>query len=250
MRSYQFVLFVLLILVSISDFASASKNSSLVAPCAPTRVLGNNTPIKRLLRTDRTSDEAEEERGMPSSLQNVLKKLSNVFTFESRKTKELRGLLKADESIDDAFKTLKLNNMDLTKNGMLSQKKVVNLFKSRNFMVWSAHVAKVSKLNKQKPEIAMLEALTNAFGEKQAAIMILLSTDAWKRGTINAIRASFVVKKLEKAQFNKWFDSKLEPKYVLERVLKINYGDIYLNPREMLIWANYNRWYTTRIFNF
>ncbi|POM79209.1 Secreted RxLR effector peptide protein [Phytophthora palmivora] len=97
-----------------------------------------------------------------------------------------------------------------------------------NFKLWSKHVAKV---NKENPEAAMLTALTNVFGEKEVAIMILLSKDSWKVGS--------VVKKLEKAQFNKWFNARKRPDNVLENVLGVKFVDINRNPREKQIWAAY-----------
>ncbi|OWZ07351.1 RxLR effector protein [Phytophthora megakarya] len=53
----------------------------------------------------------------------------------------------------------------------------------------------------------MLTTLTKAFGEQHVAAMILLSKDSWRTRKIS--------KKLETAQFNKWFHEGKGPNKVL-----------------------------------
>ncbi|POM78149.1 Secreted RxLR effector peptide protein [Phytophthora palmivora] len=125
------------------------------------------------------------------------------------------------------------------KTQFIETKDVIKLFSSTNFKLWSKHVAKV---NKENPDAAMLTALTNVFGEKEVAIMILLSKDSWKVGS--------VVKKLEKAQFNKWFNARKRPDNVLENVLGVKFVNINRNPREKQIWAAYETYSTKRIKNY
>ncbi|KAI9984883.1 hypothetical protein PInf_006445 [Phytophthora infestans] len=71
---------------------------------------------------------------------------------------------------------------------------VAKLLSSRNFKVWSQHAVKI---NKEDPYGAMLTTLTNVFGEKNVAIMILV-------GKLSR-NSRDVAKKLEKAQFYKWY---------------------------------------------
>lgn len=91
--------------------------------------------------------------------------------MKSSKVKELQGLLKADESLANAFKKVKLSTMPIGKNDFVEKKMVVKFFSSPNFKAWSKHAATT---NPQNPQAAMLTALTNVFGEKNVATMILL----------------------------------------------------------------------------
>ncbi|KAH7491203.1 RxLR effector protein [Phytophthora ramorum] len=185
MRFYHLVLLMVAVLFASADPTSAYRGSKLTTPGAQTQVLQDNTATKRLLRayTD------DEKRGISiPGLESVLK------VFPSSKTKQLQGLLKADETLGNAFKTLGLSKMPIAKNNFIETKMVEKLFSSTNFKVWSKHAA---RLNKQDPEGAMLTSLTNVFGEKNVATMILLG----KRSR----RSHQVAKKLEAAKIKKWF---------------------------------------------
>ncbi|POM60992.1 hypothetical protein PHPALM_30066 [Phytophthora palmivora] len=219
------------LLLASSEPVSASRNSKLAAPGSPVRILKINTPANRYLRAYTTNEGDGEERGISVKLPN-LDQLPN--TFKSSKTKELQGLLKGDETIGDAFKKLKLSTMPLvTRKLNLSKGKITN------FKLWSNHVAKV---NKENPEAAMLRALTNVFGEKEVATMILLSKYSW--------RTSSVAKKMEKAQFNKWFEKGLDPHTVFVDVFRVKWNKKHLHPREKFIWGDYSTYYTKRIVEY
>ncbi|KAH7465912.1 RxLR effector protein [Phytophthora ramorum] len=100
MRFYHLVLLMVAVLFASAGPTSAYRRSKLTTPGTQTQVLQDNTPAKRLLRayTD------DEERGISiPGLESALK------VFPSSKTNQLQGLLKADGSIDDAFKTLGLS---------------------------------------------------------------------------------------------------------------------------------------------
>ncbi|KAG6952924.1 hypothetical protein JG688_00013050 [Phytophthora aleatoria] len=88
--------------------------------------------------------------------------------FTSSKTKELQGLLKVEDNLGNYFKKLGLSTMPIGKNDYI-----------------------------EDPDGAMFTALTNVFGEKNVATMILLGKHSWGSST--------AAKKLEKAQFNKWY---------------------------------------------
>ncbi|KAG3060242.1 hypothetical protein PI124_g22949 [Phytophthora idaei] len=162
-----------------------------------------------------------------------LEKISKAFT--SSKTKELKALLKADDDLGNASKALKLSTMPIGKNGFIETKMVVKFLSSRNFKVWSEHAA---KLNKQDPEGAMLTALTNVFGEKEVAIMILLGKHSWS--------SSGAAKKLETALFNKWYtiDKYRTADDAFTNVLKADRNTIHQYAREKAIWGDYSTYIT------
>ncbi|KAG3146336.1 hypothetical protein PC128_g24044 [Phytophthora cactorum] len=187
MELYHVVLVVAALLFASADISSATRASK----SKPTRVL-QKTHTTRLLRTYNTGVEEDEERGISMTIPG-LEKVSKAFT--SSKTKKLQGLLTADESLGNAFQKLGLSKMFIAnpQTGLIETKMVVKFLSSRNYKVWSQHAA---KLNKNDPDTAMLTALTDALGEKEVAIMILLGKHS---------SASSTAKKLETAQFNKWF---------------------------------------------
>ncbi|KAF1783239.1 hypothetical protein GQ600_22899 [Phytophthora cactorum] len=121
--------------------------------------------------------------------------------FTSSKTKELQGLLKwktISGMISRSWGSAQCLSVKMTIS------RLVKLFSSRNFKVWSQHA---TKINKQDPDGAMLTALTNVFGREE-------------RGDHDPIGEAFVgsstvAKKLEKAQFNK----EAYTKYILDRVM-------------------------------
>ncbi|KAG6943746.1 hypothetical protein JG687_00018265 [Phytophthora cactorum] len=133
--------------------------------------------------------------------------------FTSSKTKEFQGLLKVEDNLG-------------------------NDFKNRNFKVWSQHA---TKINKQDPDGAMFTALTNVFGEKNVATVILLGKHL--RGS------STVAKKLEKAQFNKWYakDNHLS---TAEKVLNVKSIDIHMNSREKIISEAYTKYILDRVMTY
>ncbi|EGZ08349.1 hypothetical protein PHYSODRAFT_306294 [Phytophthora sojae] len=156
--------------------AAATGESQLKTSATLTHTLDSNTPTKRLLRAYE-----DEERGISAKIPG-LEKISSVL--KSSKTKELEGLLKTGESIGNAFKTLKLSTMPIGKNGFIESKLV-------------------------DPNGAMVTALTNVFGERNLAIMIVLGKDTRSsRG---------IAKKLESALFNSWFIQKKQPDARLSR---------------------------------
>ncbi|KAG2799482.1 hypothetical protein PC111_g20411 [Phytophthora cactorum] len=222
MELYHVVLVVAALLFASADISSATRASK----SKPTRVL-QKTHTTRLLRTYNTGVEEDEERGISMTIPG-LEKVSKAFT--SSKTKKLQGLLTADESLGNAFQKLGLSKMLIAnpQTGLIETKMVVKFLSSRNYKVWSQHAA---KLNKNDPDTAMLTALTDALGEKEVAIMILLGKHS---------SASSTAKKLETAQFNKWFATgKFTPDGALENVLKVKRSKIHRNPREKMIWGDY-----------
>ncbi|KAG3204243.1 hypothetical protein PC128_g2042 [Phytophthora cactorum] len=199
---FHVILIGAVVLLANADPAPGSRESKLT-------LAANNAPTKRLLTTYTTDEGVDDERGITVNIPG-LDKLSKAFT--SSKTKELQGLLKADDNLGTAFKALRLSKIPIgnPKTGFIETEKVVKLFSSRNFKVWSQHAA---KMNKQDPAGEMLTALTNVFGEKNLATMILLGKHSWG--------SSSVAKKLEKAQFNKWYavDKHQTADDVLEKLL-------------------------------
>ncbi|KAI9994477.1 hypothetical protein PInf_011109 [Phytophthora infestans] len=99
--------------------------------------------------------------------------------------------------------------MAIGKSDHIDTDLVVKLFSSLNFKIWAQHAANV---NKQDPEGAMLAALTNVFGEKEVATMILV-------GKLRR-RSKGITQKLETAQFNKWYLKGLAADDVFRQVLK------------------------------
>ncbi|KAI9984895.1 hypothetical protein PInf_006449 [Phytophthora infestans] len=139
-------------------------------------------------------------------------------------------MLKADEALGSAFKTLKLGTMRIGKDGSVDPKMVAKFLSSRNFKIWSQHAVKI---NKDDPYGEMLKALTNVFGEKNVAMMILVG---------NLSRNSRdVAKKLEKAQFYKWYfvDKYKTADEVFTNVLKADRNRIHGYGREKEIWGDY-----------
>ncbi|KAG2833603.1 hypothetical protein PC129_g14463 [Phytophthora cactorum] len=232
MELYHVVLVVAALLFASADISSATRASK----SKPTRVL-QKTHTTRLLRTYNTGVEEDEERGISMTIPG-LEKVSKAFT--SSKTKKLQGLLTADESLGNAFQKLGLSKMLIAnpQTGLIETKMVVKFLSSRNYKVWSQHAA---KLNKNDPDTAMLTALTDALGEKEVAIMILLGKHS---------SASSTAKKLETAQFNKWFATgKFTPDGALENVLKVKRSKIHRNPREKMIWGDYMKYVRNRVLN-
>ncbi|KAH7465879.1 hypothetical protein PRIC1_014660 [Phytophthora ramorum] len=230
MRFYHLVLLMVAVLFASAGPTSAYRGSKLTTPEAQAQVLQDNTPTKRLLRayTD------DEERGISiPGLESVLK------VFPSSKTKQLQGLLKADETLGNAFKTLGLSKMPIGKDDFIETKMVVKLFSSTNFKVWSKHAA---RLNKQDPEGAMLTSLTNVFGEKNVATMILLGKHTQS--------SRQVANKLEAAQFKKWATTyKYTADDVFVKVLKLKRQDIHKHSREKFIWGDYDTYRHNMIMN-
>ncbi|KAF1792379.1 hypothetical protein GQ600_7121 [Phytophthora cactorum] len=157
-------------------------------------------------------------------------------------TKRLLTTYTTDEGVDDERGVkAQQNSYRQPKTGFIETEKVVKLFSSRNFKVWSQHAA---KMNKQDPAGEMLTALTNVFGEKNLATMILLGKHSWG--------SSSVAKKLEKAQFNKWYavDKHQTADDVLEKVLNVKRKDIHRNSREKFIWADYMNYIRNRVIHY
>ncbi|KAF4045932.1 hypothetical protein GN244_ATG01596 [Phytophthora infestans] len=195
-----------------------------------TRVVDSVT-TKRLLRAHSSGKEEgteqEEQRGISINVPS-LEKISKIFT--SSKTTELKGKLMADEALDSAFETLKLSNMRISSHDFVETKMVAKLLSSRNFKVWSQHAVKI---NKEDPYGAMLTTLTNVFGEKNVAIMILV-------GKLSR-NSRDVAKKLEKAQFYKWYvvDKYKTADEVFTNVLNADRNTIHGYAREKAIWGDY-----------
>ncbi|ETP42235.1 hypothetical protein F442_10839 [Phytophthora nicotianae P10297] len=234
MKFYLVALLVFAMVFVSFDTASATREGKLKPADVPFRMF-KNTPTKRLLRTYKTG---EEERGISANIPG-LEKISKAFT--SSKTKELQGLLKADDSLGNAFKTLKLSKMPIGKDGFIETEMVVKFLSSRNFKVWSQHAA---KLNKEDSYGAMITALTNVFGDKNVAIMVLLGK--------HSRSSSGVSKKLETALFNKWYtvDKYRTADDMFAKVLKANRDTIHGYAREKFIWGDYSKYITNRVMNY
>ncbi|ETP14139.1 hypothetical protein F441_10894 [Phytophthora nicotianae CJ01A1] len=231
MKFYLVALLVVVMVIVSSDTASAARGKPTDVPF---RVL-ENTPSRRLLRTYHS---AEEERGTSVNIPS-LEKLSKAFT--SSKTKELQGLLTADDSLGNAFKTVQLSKMPIGKDGFIETEMVVKFLSSRNFKVWSQHAA---KLNKEDSYGAMITALTNVFGDKNVAIMVLLGK--------HSRSSSGVSKKLETALFNKWYtiDKYRTADDMVAKVLGVKRSRIHGYPREKFIWGDYSKYITNRVMNY
>ncbi|KAG2783745.1 hypothetical protein PC129_g12202 [Phytophthora cactorum] len=132
--------------------------------------------------------------------------------FTSSKTKEFQGLLKVEDNLGNDFKKLGLSTMPIGKNDYIKD-----------------------------PDGAMFTALTNVFGEKNVATVILLGKHL--RGS------STVAKKLEKAQFNKWYakDNHLS---TAEKVLNVKSIDIHMNSREKIISEAYTKYILDRVMTY
>ncbi|GMF26967.1 unnamed protein product [Phytophthora lilii] len=235
MRFYHLVLLVTAILLATGGSTAEPKGLKLTLTDNTSHQVNTVTPTKRFLRaySPDKEDEDTEERGISVKLPG-LEKISNVF--KSSKTKQLEGLIKADDSIGNAFKALQLSKMPIDKNGFIETEMVNKFFSSTNFKVWSKHVA---RLNKKNPEAAMLQHLTNVFGEKEAAIMIMLSQ--LRRNTRG------IGKKLEAAQFNKWFTKRKFPPQIVEDVFKVKFNDIHKEPRVKAVFIDYSKYFTNRV---
>ncbi|EEY63202.1 secreted RxLR effector peptide protein, putative [Phytophthora infestans T30-4] len=212
-------------------YADATRESKLKELMDdPTREFQNNL-ARRNLRADR-SDEDEERVNIPG-----FNKIAQVF--KSSKTKELQGLLKADDSLANAFKTLGLSKMPIGKDNFIETDMVAKLFSSPNFKIWARHAANV---NKQDPESAMLAALTNVFGEKEVATMILVGKLRW--------RSKSIAQKLETAQLSKWYSKGLAADDVFRQILSADPSRIKGYGRYKGIWENYSYYFIKRVVNY
>ncbi|KAG1709292.1 hypothetical protein DVH05_019935 [Phytophthora capsici] len=225
MKLCHIVALTVALLVACVDPASASKDSKLATQ-------GDNIPTKRLLRT--TED---EERGISVSL--GLEKISNAFT--SGKTKEFKNLVKAGQSADDSFANLGLGHvLNFEKGGEVRTKMVAKFFTSDKFKAWSKYT---HKMNQKDADSAMLAGLTRAYGEKNAAVIILLGKDSLSSHT--------VAKKLETAQFTKWYTVDKIPNAdeLVKKVLDVPRSKLRKYPREMSIWDNYSKFVGKYVLN-
>ncbi|KAF4042866.1 hypothetical protein GN244_ATG04786 [Phytophthora infestans] len=226
MKLYLLVLLVTAVLVGIAD---ASKKSKLVLAGTPTPKSGSNVS-KTFLRAGNTDDKEHEERGMLAKIPGI-NKISQVFT--SAKAPRCRRVSR------DAFKSLGLSKLAIGKSDHIETDLVAKLFSSPNFKIWAQHATYV---NKQDPEGAMLAALTNVFGEKEVATMILV-------GKLRR-RSKGIAQKLETAQFNKWYSKGLAADDVFWQVLKANRGKIRGYGRFMGIWEDYSKYIIKRVVNY
>ncbi|KAK1931205.1 hypothetical protein P3T76_013394 [Phytophthora citrophthora] len=209
MPFYHVVLLVVALLVSGANSTSEPKTS-------------------RYLRAFTTEVDDSEDRGISVNLPG-LEKISNAFT--STKTKELQKLIKAGESTGDSFKSLGFGKALSFEQGVRT--KMVSKFLSGDkFKAWS----KYTKLNQKHPDEAMLTAFTSAYGEKNTAVIILLGKDA--------LRSRAAAKRLETAQFNKWYtqDGLTNADELVKQVLKVPRNKLRGYPREMSIWDNYSKY--------
>ncbi|KAF4034139.1 hypothetical protein GN244_ATG13908 [Phytophthora infestans] len=238
MKSLHAVNLVLLLLLACFAPAPATRELNLRAAASDSTRVVDNATTERLLRAHSSGKEEqkeEEERAISinfPSLEKILKKVT------SGKSTELQGMLKADEALGSAFKTLKLSTMRIGKD---DTKMVAKFLSSRNFKIWSQHAVKI---NKDDPYGEMLKALTNVFGEKNVAMMILVG---------NLSRNSRdVAKKLEKAQFYKWYfvDKYKTADEVFTNVLKADRNRIHGYGREKEIWGDYAKYVTTTVMKY
>lgn len=133
-----------------------------MAPGPLAQKLENGILTTRYLRVATTDEEEDEERGISAKIPG-LEKISSALKSSKTKTKELQALLKADESLGKAFKTVKLSTMPIGKDDFIETNMVVKFFSSPNFKAWSNHAAKT---NPQSPQGTMLTALTNVLERK------------------------------------------------------------------------------------
>ncbi|KAG1706916.1 hypothetical protein DVH05_027766 [Phytophthora capsici] len=117
---------------------------------------------------------------------------------------------------------------------------VANFFTSDKFKAVSKYAA---KMNQKDPDSAILSALTSAYGEKNAAVIILLGKDSLSSRT--------VAKKLETAQFTKWYTVDKIPNAdeLVKKVLDVPRRKIRMYPREMSIWDNYSKFVGKYVLN-
>ncbi|KAI9984887.1 hypothetical protein PInf_006426 [Phytophthora infestans] len=168
MKSLHAVNLVLLLLLACFAPAPATRELNLRAAASDSTRVVDNATTERLLRAHSSGKEEqkeEEERAISINFPSLEKILKNVT---SGKSTELQGMLKADEALGSAFKTLKLSTMRIGKD---DTKMVAKFLSSRNFKIWFQHAVKI---NKDDPYGEMLKALTNVFGEKNVAMMILV----------------------------------------------------------------------------
>ncbi|KAE8898521.1 hypothetical protein PF005_g14738 [Phytophthora fragariae] len=240
MGLYHCALVVAAVILAIASPAAAAKELKLTTLGALTPALENSTPTKRLLRAYTTNEEDGEdgERGISAKIPG-LEKISNALkSSRTSKAKELQGLLKADESIANAFKTLKLSTMPIGKNDFIETELVVKLFTSTNFKVWSKYA---KKTNREDPYGAMVTALANVFGDKDLAIMILLGKGQWS--------SMGVAKKLEKSLFRSWLVQGKQPSDLLEKVFHVDRYWLQAYPRVKDIWGAYSTYVTKTVMN-
>uniref|UniRef100_A0AAV1V546 RxLR effector candidate protein n=1 Tax=Peronospora matthiolae TaxID=2874970 RepID=A0AAV1V546_9STRA len=124
--------------------------------------------------------------------------------------KQLQGLPRIDDSVKDAFETLGLNSMPISRDEIIQEHLVTNFFSSREFNRWAKHVART---NKQDRYAAMFDVLQATFNEKNVATLIILAKDSWRTHKLG--------EKLETAQFEWWFSQGYGPDYILMRILDI-----------------------------
>ncbi|EEY63203.1 RXLR effector family protein, putative [Phytophthora infestans T30-4] len=132
-----------------------------------------------------------------------------------------------------------MSTVNIGKNNFIETDMVAKLFSSPNLKIWAQHAANV---NKQDPEGAMLAALTNVFGEKEVATMILVGKLRW--------RSKSIAQKLETAQFNKWYSKGFAADDVFRQVLKANRDRIHGYPRFKGIWKDYSYYLIKRVVNY
>ncbi|KAK1940114.1 hypothetical protein P3T76_008437 [Phytophthora citrophthora] len=215
MKFHQIVLLVVTLLVTSTDL-----------------VQGKHTPPKRFLRVDTPEDEG---RVFPVNIPG-LGKISNAM--KTSKTKELQKLVNAGQSADDSFKGLGLGQvLDFGKT--VNWKMVGKFFSNRKFKAWAKYTA---QLNQKDPDGAMLATLTSAYGEKNAAIIILLGKDA----------RSSVASRLETAQFYKWrnVDNLENADMALVKALEVPRRKIHAYPLEKSIWENYSKYIINQVMNY
>uniref|UniRef100_M4BXX2 RxLR effector candidate protein n=2 Tax=Hyaloperonospora arabidopsidis (strain Emoy2) TaxID=559515 RepID=M4BXX2_HYAAE len=91
--------------------------------------------------------------------------------------KQLQGLPRIDESVKDAFETLGLNSMPISRDEIIREHLVTKFFSCREFNRWAKHVART---NKQDRYAAMFDVLQATFNEKNVATLIILAKDSWR----------------------------------------------------------------------
>ncbi|OWZ22516.1 RxLR effector protein [Phytophthora megakarya] len=241
MGLYQLVFLVAAVLIKTSNLVQASTTSQLGVFKTPTRARERDNSATRFLRAYTADEGVEEKRGISANLPGI-KKISSIL--KSSKTKELERKIKADDSIDDAFDKI-IRDTLLRKSGHIEAENAHDLlFLGKEFKVWAHHAEKMNKLSEVRPEAAMLATLMKTFSEKEIARMIYFSKDAsWTA-------PNSVIKKLEKTQFNSWFEKGLDPTKVLETVLKVRRKNIHRTPTEKQIWGAYSIWYTLKTLNY
>uniref|UniRef100_A0AAV1V7F9 Uncharacterized protein n=1 Tax=Peronospora matthiolae TaxID=2874970 RepID=A0AAV1V7F9_9STRA len=175
--------------------------------------------------TNASTDQEQEDRGFfakASSLVKVAERLVPTW-FE-----QPQGLPRIDESLKEAFETLGLKSMPISRDEIIRTHLVVEFFSSRKFERWAKHAART---NKQDCYAAMFDVLQATFNEKNVATLIILAKGSLKTRSIG--------KKLEMAQFEWWFSQGYEPDYILMRILDIRKPHL---PRYRRIESIYRRY--------